>query len=180
MREYLLELEIHEGKGGWTHAGGTHPDLVRDGIAPGCTVSTRGDTRSAISRISISSARVLSTASPDSSAALRAAERSRGASAARRARRRSTRKARRPKYVRWPDQTACEMDVKITRRATSELRDCARAGSGRAGALQPLGRKTSYRFSNCGPGSALRRDEFVVSGWLGLVESKPAGDETDR
>ena len=32
MREYRIELEIYEGKGGKPHPDGTHPDLVKEGI----------------------------------------------------------------------------------------------------------------------------------------------------
>ena len=32
MREYEIELEIHEGKGGQPREDGTHPDLVAEGI----------------------------------------------------------------------------------------------------------------------------------------------------
>ena len=32
MREYRIELEIYQGRGGQARAGGTHPDLVKEGI----------------------------------------------------------------------------------------------------------------------------------------------------
>jgi hypothetical protein len=32
MKDYAIELEIYEGKGGQPRADGTHPDLVKEGI----------------------------------------------------------------------------------------------------------------------------------------------------
>ncbi|MCX6093002.1 MAG: hypothetical protein NTX23_09085 [Candidatus Bipolaricaulota bacterium] len=32
MREYTIELEIYQGRGGQPRADGTHPDLVKEGI----------------------------------------------------------------------------------------------------------------------------------------------------